>query len=148
MTSGDEPAMWAPFSVQQFKLLHQVTKEIPNLDPAALDGAGCPEPIARRLLEVVRRGRNEVGHHQVVRVGFDGAAEMEIRRDIATHSHGDSLAIDTGTTTAAAGAWQRVGLAIAATLGTPEFDHRTGGTVEDAAAVLAVLDAASEGSDS
>ena len=139
MTSGDR-IVWAHFSLRQFRLLHQITKEIPNLDDAVVSAAGCPEPVARRLLEVVRRGRADIAEHRFVRIGFDDAGTPELRRGIATHAHGDSLEIDSGTTSAAAVAWSRVGRAVAEALGTPEFDHRTGGTVEQAAEVLLILD--------
>jgi len=137
--------LWANFSVPQFKLLHQVTKEIPNLDAAVLSAAECPEPVARRLLELVRRGRAEIGEHQAVLVGFDNAPALELRREIATRSHDDALEIDSGTTTAAAGAWKRVGQAVADTLGSPEFDHRTGGRMEQAAEVFKILDGVTDG---
>jgi hypothetical protein len=140
MTSGDSRMMWAHFSLRQFKLLHQVTKEIPNLDTAVLTAAGCPEPIARRLVEVVRRGRADIGEHRVVRLGFDDATVLELRREIATRTQGDALEIDSGTTTAAAQVWRRVGQSIADTLGTPEFDHRTGATVKQATEVMQLLD--------
>ena len=131
--------MWAPFSLRQFTLLHQVTKEIPNLDEATLRSADCPEAIAQRLVELVRRGRNEIGGRVNVLVGFADAVELELRRDITAHDNGHSLEIDSGTTAAAAAAWRRVGQSIANVLGSPELDLRTGGSVAEAAQVFEIL---------
>ena len=132
-------------SSRQFSLLHQVTKEIPRVDEAGLDVVGCPAAVARRLPEIVRLGRAGIGDHPAVRIGFDDdATALEVRRPVTTRSRGDALEIDSGTTTAAARAWQAAGRYVIVTLGTPEVDLRTGGTAEDAEAVLTLLAAVSQ----
>ena len=133
--------------MREFRLLHQVTKEIPNLPDTILSDARCPRPIANRLLELVRRGRADIGERQAVLVAFDNGATPELRREVTTRRHDDVLEIDSGTTIAAARAWSRVGRSIADTLGTPEFDYRTGGTVEQATGVFKILDDMTEGAD-
>jgi hypothetical protein len=131
--------VWVNFSLRQFKLLHQVTKEISNLDSAVLNAAEIPESVARHLLALVRRGRAEIGDCQTVRLGFDDNRAVELCREVAIRSHDGILEIDTGTTTAAAGAWIRLGQSIAAALGNSEFRFRTGGTLEEADEVFTLL---------
>ena len=139
MTSGDGPTQWASFSVQQFRLLHQVTKELPNLEPDVLQDADIPEALGRHLLNLVRQARAEIGDSQSVLIGFDDADGLEVHRPVSTQLHEGSLVVDSGTTTAAAEAWIRLGSAIASTLGTTEFRLRTGGTTHVATEVFTRL---------
>jgi hypothetical protein len=130
---------WVTLSLRQFRLLHQITKEVPNLDPAVFDTAAIPATLARHLLDVVRRGRAAIGDSGSVRIGFDEGVAPEVLRDVSTWLDDDVLNIDTGTTTAGAAAWVRLASATAATLGMPEFHHRTGGSPHEAEEVFELV---------
>ena len=139
MTSGDRVTVWAAFSLRQFRLLHQVTKELPILEPGVLQDAEIPETLGRHLLQLVRQGRSEIGDSQSVLIGFDDADGLEVHRPVSTQLDDGRLVIDSGTTTAGAAAWIRLARAVASTLGTTEFNLRTGGTTQAATETFARL---------
>ena len=138
MTSGDVPKRWVVLNLQQFRLLHQITKEVPNVEGGTSTG-GVPAELPRRFLEVVRTGRAQIGDQGTVRLGFDDDATPAVRGAVATRWQGGTLDVETGTSTAAAAGWAELVQAIAAELGDPEFELRTGGTPAQAADVARLL---------
>ena len=136
MTTSGEPGSQAggvDLDIGEFRLLHQITKELPNLSLEGVD-----ESFQRHVLDLVRSARAQADGVTAVTLLTDDGREVAVRRD------GARLVVDTGLGRDALALWATLGRAVVSALGSPELDLRTGGSPAQAEDLLAKLEAGAQ----
>ncbi|MFE5847344.1 hypothetical protein ACFQ7N_37580 [Streptomyces niveus] len=131
-TSANDPGEPLEMSPEQFGVVFQVAKELPNVSDRIIESQGCTHADACNLLDILRQARGEIGE-TVVGVRFRPPSESSEEQAFA------SAAIEIVATAEDMAKWRRMLEVVCASLGPTELFLRSGYREEEAREALSFL---------
>ncbi|MFD4696881.1 hypothetical protein [Streptomyces niveus] len=130
--SANDPGGPLEMSREQFGVLFQVAKELPNVSDRVIESQGCTRADACNLLGILRQARGEIGD-TVAGVRFRPSSGNSEEQAVA------SAAIEIIATAGDMAKWRRILEVVCASQGPAELFLRSGYREEEAREALSFL---------